>query len=173
MRARRLQQVRDAGLRAGEGGAGVDRPHEVEALQRRLEGAGQADGAGVVDQHVDAAEGGDGLLDGALDLRLVADVGGDRQGAAARALDLLGRGVDGARELRVRLGGLGGDHDVGAVRRGPEADRQADAAARAGDEQGLAFEIRHARLPLAPQVGRSILTGPCAGNPRARSCVVR
>jgi hypothetical protein len=42
--------------------------HEVVALHRRLEGAGEADGARVVHEDVDAAEGLDGLRDGGGDL---------------------------------------------------------------------------------------------------------
>ena len=49
--------------------------------------------------------------------------------------------------LRVRLGGLGGDGDVGAVARGAQRDGQADAAAGAGDEQGLAAKA-HGFTPL-------------------------
>jgi hypothetical protein len=41
----------------------------------------------------------------------------------------------------IGLGGLGRDHDVGAVGRGALGDRQADAARAAGDEQGLAFQV--------------------------------
>jgi hypothetical protein len=47
---------------------------------------------------------------------LVAHVDEARQGLAARLLDLFGGGVDGAGELGVRLGGLGGDHHVGPSR---------------------------------------------------------
>ncbi len=56
-------------------------------------------------------------------------------------LDLRGRGVDRAGKLRVRLDGLRGDGDVGAVARGAQRDREADAARAAGDEQRLALEI--------------------------------
>ena len=51
-----------------------------------------------------------------------------------------GRGVDRAFELRVRLGGLGGDRDVGAVARGAKRDGEPDAARRAGDEERLSGE---------------------------------
>ena len=39
--------------------------------------------------------------------------------------------------------GLGGDDDVGAVARGAQRDRQADAAGGAGDEERLAGEGGH------------------------------
>ena len=56
------------------------------------------------------------------------------------SLDFLSCGVDGARQLRMRLGGLGGDDDVGPVARGAKRDGLADAAARAGDEQRFALK---------------------------------
>ena len=105
-----------------------------------VERAGQRDRRGVVDQDVDAAERVDRLRHRGLDLRLVAHVHRDRQRLAARALDLLGRRVDRPRQLRMRLDGLGGDDDVGAVARGAQRDGLADAAAGAGDEEGLAGE---------------------------------
>ena len=72
----------------------------------------------------------------------------ERQRLAAGRLDLLGGRVDGAFELGMRLGRLGGDGDVGAVARGAQRDGEADAAAGAGDEQGLASERRHAVPPV-------------------------
>jgi hypothetical protein len=89
---------------------------------------------------------------------LVAHVDHDRQGLAARGLDLLGGGVDRARQLRVGLGGLRRDDDVGAVAGGAQRDREADAAARAGDEEGLSW-LRGSVIALCS----------CAGSPRPRS----
>jgi hypothetical protein len=62
--------------------------HQVVALHRRLERAGEADGAGVVDQDVDAAEGLDGLRDRGEHLVLLADVDHQRERLAAGGLDL-------------------------------------------------------------------------------------
>ena len=45
------------------------------------------------------------------------------------------------RQFRVRLGGLGGHDDLGAVLRGLQRDRLADAAARPGDVKGLARQL--------------------------------
>jgi hypothetical protein len=132
--------VRDARLRHEERAARVDVLHEVVALHRQLLGAGDGDRARVVDDDVDAAEPLDRLRDGARHRLLVADVAHDRQGLAARRLDRLGSGVDRALELGVRLGGLGDQRDVRAIAGGALRDREADAAARAGDEHGLAFE---------------------------------
>src|SRR6202012_3329614 len=50
------------------------------------------------------------------------------------SFQLLGRRIYGARQLRVRLGGLGDEGDVGTVLGGPLGDREADPAAGAGDE---------------------------------------
>ena len=85
-----------------------------------------------------------GLGEGADYHRLVADVDGKRQRLAAGALDLLGGGVDRALQLRMRRFGLGRDRDIGAVARGAQRNRKADAARGAGDEQGLAGK-RHRR----------------------------
>jgi hypothetical protein len=57
----------------------------------------------------------DGLGHCRLDGFAVADVADDRQSVPAGVLDLLGRGIDGALEFGVRLGGLGDQGDVGAV----------------------------------------------------------
>ena len=104
---------------------------------------GQADGAGIVDADVDAAEFGDGLLDRLHHLRFVADVAQHRQRLAAGGAHLVGRGVDGALQSRMRLGGLGRDRDIGAVTRGAQCNGEPDAAAGAGYEQRLAFERCH------------------------------
>ena len=64
-----------------------------------------------------------------VDLRFVADVGGDRPAPCPPArFDVRGGGVNGARQFRMRLGGLRGDDDVGAVSGGPHRDRVTDAA---------------------------------------------
>jgi len=91
-----LLQVRQRGLRAQEGAPGVDLVHQIEALHRRVEGAGEADGAGVVDQDIEAAKALDGLLDGVDDLLFEADIDLERQRLAAGGLDLFGGRVDGA-----------------------------------------------------------------------------
>ncbi len=147
MRIVRLLQMRDAVFRHHEGAAGIDAHHQVEPLHVGGLRIGQADGAGIVDADIDAAEFGDGLVDRRHHLRLVADIAQDRQRLAAGGADLLGGGVDGALELRMRLGGLGGDRDIGAVPRGAQRDREPDAAAAAGHEQRLALEGCHGGPP--------------------------
>ena len=56
-------------------------------------------------------------------------------------LTLFGRGVDGAWELGVRLGGLGGDHDVGTIPSSLEGDGLPDAPTGARDEDRLPGEL--------------------------------
>ena len=73
----------------------------------------------------------------------------------------LGRGREHrAGQLRVGLGGLGDQRDVGAVAGGPQRDLQADAAAAAGDEQGLVPKA-HAKAPI-----------PVMSRPTMSACMV-
>ena len=110
--------------------------------QARGSAAGQRpdrlDDAGVVDQRVDAAEGLVGAGDRGLHLAVLGDVAGHRLGLGAAPAqprgelgDALGRA--GEEQHRRALGGqrLGGG--------------RADAAARPGDDHGLAGELTHAR----------------------------
>ena len=126
-----------------EGPARVDVLHQVVALHLERLGAGEGDRRRVVHAHVDSAEALDRLRHRRGHLLLVADVADDRQRLAAGRLDLLGGRVDRALELGVRLRGLGDQRDVGAVASGAQGDRQPDAAAGAGDEEGLAREVGH------------------------------
>ena len=134
-----------AGLAHDEGPARVDVLHQVVALHLERLGAGDVDRARVVHADVDAAEAIDGLGHRVLDRLLVADVAGDGQGGTAGLLDLRGGRVDCALELRVRLGGLGDQRDVGAVARRPQGDRETDPAAAAAHEDRLVRERRHGR----------------------------
>jgi hypothetical protein len=102
--------------------------HQIEALHWRVHRAGEADRRGVVDEDVDAAKTPDGGGDRRFDLRLVADVGRDRERFAAGRFDIGGRGVNRARQLRMRLRGLCGDDDVRAVGGGAHRDRMPDPA---------------------------------------------
>ena len=148
-------QVRDAGARRDERPPRVDPHHQVEALRGRLQRAGEADRARVVDEDVDAAEARDGRRDRRLDGRLVAQVAGDRQRLPAGGLDGARRVVDGAGELRVRRVGLADERDVGAVPRRAHRDREADAARGPGDEQRAAGERSRGRHRGSPVNRRS------------------
>ena len=94
-----------------------------------------------------------------LHRRLVADVDGERQRLAAGLLDRFGRGEDRAFELRMRLGRLRGDRDIGAVARGAKRDREPDAARRAGDEKRLPGEA-HASPRAAAASTASTASAP-------------
>ena len=147
MRVGGLPEKGQRRLGRGKGAAGVDAHDQVVAPHRRRRRIGQAERAGVVDQDVDAAERLRRRFHGIAEAGVVAHV--DRQGKrpAAGLFHILRRAVDRTRQFRMRLGRLGGDDDVGAVLRRPEADGVADAAGRAGDEQGLSLQSGHAALP--------------------------
>ncbi|MNQ75474.1 hypothetical protein D3C85_902740 [compost metagenome] len=138
MAAGALLEVGQGGLAADHHRAGVDLVHQVEAFGLQVLDAGEADGAGIVDQGVDAAEVRGGLGHGFTHRVLVAHVQLQGQGLAASGFDFLRHAEDGAGELGMGLGALGGDDDIGAIGCGVQGDLAADAAAGAGDEQGFA-----------------------------------
>ena len=138
MRIGRLLQMRNAGLGDQEGAARIDLMHQVIALHLGLLGAGERNGAGIVDADIDAAEPLHTGVHGRRHLILEADVAGDGQRLAAGLLDPRAAAVwmvPGSRG--IGLGGLGGDGDIGAVARRPQRDGKADAPAGAGDEQAF------------------------------------
>jgi hypothetical protein len=92
--------------------------HQVVALHRRGHRARQVDGAGVVDEDVDAAELRGCGLDRGLDLIFGSHIDHAGKRVPAGLLDLLGGRVNGPRKLGMRLRRLGGHDDVGAVARG-------------------------------------------------------
>ena len=140
-----LAQVLERGLGEDEGAPRIDLLHQVEALHLELRHRREVDRRGVVDDDVDAAEALGGLRDRGGDLVGVANVADDRQRRATHLLDLLRGGVDGPRELRMGLGRLRDQRDVGAVGGDPLRDREADAAAPAGHDDGATLErcVRH------------------------------
>jgi hypothetical protein len=83
----------------------------------------QADRTRVVHQDIDTAE----ALDGGPHRGRIADVGRHGERRAAGCLDLGTRRVQSSRELGVRRGGLGEQHDVRAVACRAHGDRQSDA----------------------------------------------
>ena len=89
--------------------------------------------AGIVDEHVEAAEGGDRLADDADDSPLVGDVEGPGPRASAGRDDFRG---DGLRRGAVDVGDRDGRAGLGQG----ERRRAADAGARTGDERRLAVE---------------------------------
>ena len=129
MRIGRALQVRDAGLGGQERAARVDLMHQIVALHVGGLGPVSWIAEALLTQMSMPPNAATVLLDRVVDVGLVAHVDDQRQRLAAGLLDLLGGGVDGAGQVLVRLGGLGGDGDVGAVAGGAQRDRQADAAA--------------------------------------------
>src|SRR6201997_3748040 len=138
--------VRDAGLCHRVSAADLDAVHQIEALERNLLDRAEVDRRSVVDADVDTAEPIDGLGHRRGHRITVTDVADNRQRLATGLLDLLGRGVDGARKLGMRLSGLGDQSDVRAIGRDPLGDRQPDAAAGAGDKHVLPFECHRTAL---------------------------
>jgi hypothetical protein len=125
---------RDAALGHQEGAARVDVVHQVVALHLRCKRRRRADGAGVVDADIDAAEALHRRIHGGLHLVLEADIADQGQCLTAHGLDFLRGRVDRAGQLRVRLRSFGGDGDIRAVGGDFLCDRQADTATGAGDE---------------------------------------
>ena len=122
------------GLRGEEGALEVHVEDEVVVgfadVEERL-----ADlDAGVVDEDVEAAEGGDGGTDQARSLRRHADVGAQHDRLAAELLDLR---RDGARLVLLAVEVHG---HVGALARKAQGDGLPDPARAAGHEGGLACE---------------------------------
>ena len=81
---------------------------------------------------------------------------GDRERLAAGCFDIGGRRVDRAGQFRMRLGGLRGDDDVGAVGGGAHRDRVTDPSRRASDEDRARVrrhdpQITRTRMPEAPR----------------------
>ena len=103
--------------------------HQIKALQGRRQRSSERNGGGIVDQDVDATESGNGLLDRGFDLGFVTDVHGDRQGPSTLTLDLFRSGENGAGEFRVGLRRFRSNDNVGAIGRGFERNRLANASA--------------------------------------------
>ena len=99
------------------------------------------DGAGIVDQNVEAAELGDGALDQVANRVLIADIGGDGEGAPAHGADGVRGLVDAAGQAFGGLFALGGHHDIGAFLREADCQRPADAAAGSGDHRDAAAQV--------------------------------
>ncbi len=150
MRVLRLAQIRQSDLGAEIGSARIDLMHQIEALHVELVDPAQIDGAGVVDENVDAAENIDRLFRSPPrpDRRNVCR----REWRAPCRLRLRSP----APPVKIVPGSfgifrhaLGGDGDIGAVARRALRNGEADAAARAGDEKRLALKRAcHGGVPL-------------------------
>jgi hypothetical protein len=154
-----LLQVGEAGLGTEEGAPGVHLVHQVVALEVGVQGAGEGDGAGIVHQDVQAAEGRHGLGHGGQHQVLGAHVADDGQGPPARRLHLRRGAEHRPRQPGVGRRGLAEDGDVGAVPGGPQGDGEADAAGGAGDEKGLPSQGHgSSRLRGMPAVSQGYLS---------------
>jgi hypothetical protein len=101
-----------------------------------------AQNAGIVDDTVELAEMIGGRLDDPARRNGFGDAFKIRYRRAAALLDLLDH-LFGRRRVRSRaIGGDAGivDHDLGAFRGAEQRDLTADAAARAGDDDGFVLE---------------------------------
>jgi hypothetical protein len=159
VRVGRTREGGQASLRAQEGAPGVDLVHQVEPLHVGIERAGEADGAGVVDEDVDAPEGLDGSSHGAQHLILESHVTRASEALPTGRLDLGHHLVNGSRQSGVRCLGLADRRDVRPITGGPERDGPADSATGARDEESLGCErgghSEHDSGRADPATGRS------------------
>ncbi len=128
--------------------------HDRQHVDREVAGptlvvVRRAEGRGVVDQEIHAAQGGDGLAHIAAHGIALRKVGAGGMGLAAEPGDL-------DTGLLERLGVAGADRDVAAARREAQRDRLADAPAAAANDGLLAREIylHHALSLMRYTTGR-------------------
>jgi hypothetical protein len=160
--------VRDHGAAHQERALEIDVEHEVPRLFRHFpdEPAIRAVRRGrVVDQHVDAAEALERLLDEPLGIGGSAHVADQREDAASELLDLGGEALepfparaDLLQPLVVLVAGpIGRDvgrDDVGASPRERDRKRAADSAypSAPGDQHAPALEFAHGNASSAPTI---------------------
>ena len=112
---------------------------------KRLGGVSQnrlrPDGAGIVDQNVQTAELADGAFDQIANRLLVADIGGDGEGAPAHGADGVRGLVDAAGQPFGGLFALGRHRDIRAFLRETDCQGPADAAAGSGDHRDAAAQV--------------------------------
>ena len=142
-----LARLGDLRLRQGRREEAAERFDRSGTSAPAVAGRGAADGGRVVPQEVVPAERLGRPGHGLRDRRLVAHGEPDRERLAARRLDLGGDAVDGARELRMRLGALRGHGDARAVARRAQRDLAPDSARGSGHEERLAGQRAHG-LPI-------------------------
>jgi len=118
--------------------------HEIKSFQGRRQSAGQADGAGIIDKNINPAKSFDRLLHGPLNLFLRSNIHGAGQGFSPGGLHSGGRTMNCPGQFGMRLDGLGGNDNIGALASRAQPSGVADSPAGAGDEQCLAFKVYHA-----------------------------
>ena len=133
-------QDRQHRLRHQEHAFQVGGDDAVPVLFRQpLDGARARTAAGIVDQHVDAAEGPDRALDQRCHLGLVGNIGGNAHRVASQIADLSGDRLDPVVIAAV-------DHHLGALAGETERDFAPDARGCAGDQRDFIRE-RHPCRP--------------------------
>src|SRR4029077_3829612 len=132
---------------AGRFAQRVERTLEVDvylALEGQVTSLGdvrQQHDAGIVDEHIDAAERRLGSVEHAADGLLIADIGLRAQRAAALVLDLARHGFGGRGVARVV------DDDGKAVPGQPLRHRGADAARGSGHDRYFVVSVGHFQSP--------------------------
>jgi len=144
MAAPTLDEVWNRGLHAVQRRLQVDGHHLVDLVVRQIEDHLRHAASGVVDPHVDPAEGVDHAIAQRVDLPAPRDIGGDRDRARA---DLVGQPP----QLRLAPGR---EYDTVTARAELTRERRADPAAGAGDDDGS-----HPRFP--PACDRRDPSGRC------------
>src|SRR5581483_10845880 len=115
----------------------------LPACERRLLRPRAPDGAGVVDEHVDAAELRARPLDDRLDLALVANVAPERERPTPVGAQLLGRPL-----AAVEVAGA--EDEIGARLGERLGHLAADAGAAAGDDRDPAGQVEELARPQSP-----------------------
>src|ERR1700692_3407886 len=129
-----MEEVRQAGLCTYKRPSAIDSMHQVIPFNGCVKCASESNGAGIVHEDIDATEQPNGLGNCGFYAFLVANVHNKRERLAASRFNSGSRRINRALETRVRVGGLCGNHDVGAVACGCKANRESDAATTAGHE---------------------------------------
>ena len=141
----------------------VDADHPLPRRERHLPRQPAAADAGVVAEHVHAAEARDGGVGERLHLRGVGHVGDDAFDLGARLAQLGDRVVE-----RGRFDVT--DDDPGAFGREPTGQREPDPARAARDDRDFSVEILHGRMLTRPgRAGssRAIVAPISSGSGRA------
>jgi hypothetical protein len=131
----------EAARRNPERGHEVDVEHGLELLVRHLLDRRVPGVAGIVDDDVEPAERIGGGLDEAIGKARFGDAAVDRDGFAARRLDLVSHGV-------ARRGIEVVDDDARPFAGEFQGDGPSDAAARSGDQGDLSLELGHLEILL-------------------------
>ena len=146
------QEMSDRLLCAQHGPGEVHVHHAAPLRHGHRRGGGAVDDAGIVDQHVDAAEPRQRSREHRRGGGLVGDIGVERHMSCVPGS--FDRGQQGDRLSRGFGRAAMVDEDPRALGREPDGDRPSDAAGRAGHQRDLAVEPRALRRPVAGRAPR-------------------